>query len=167
MKKIIGLISVLVFLLLSKKGWSFYKKFRDSKKLDIGVESIKLPKLKTSHLFEDITANVVVFINNFSQSLFDLKQIKVDIFSTSGELVAQQTEPISGGLVVRPNQKSLLPLSFLISSHHINRLIDESGGIVNVGANFLSTNQYGIKLRLKGFVEAEGFTIPIDENVIV
>ena len=167
MKKIIVVIVLFLIAGVSVKAASLYKKKRDAMKLKIGVDSFKLPKLKLTNLFEDITATVDVSIDNFSQSTFGLSQIRIDVYSLAGKLIAQQAKPLSNGLLIQPNKRNLLPLTFLISSHHFRELIGDSGGVVNVGANYLTTNQYGINLHLKGFVEAEGFTIPIDESVVV
>ena len=66
-----------------------------------------------------------------------------------------------------PKQNNILPLTFLITSSNFKRLIKESGGLTTVGANFLTTGSYGIPIHLKGFVEAEGISIDINEKITV
>jgi len=136
MKKIIIVIILFLTAGVSAKAASLYERQRDAMKLKIGVDSFELPKLKLTNLFEDIRATVNVSVDNYSQTAFALNQIRVDVFSATGKLIAEQPKPLSNGLVIQPNQRNLLPLTFLISSHHINTLFGESGGVVNVGAKF-------------------------------
>ena len=167
MKKILTALTIILLFVLGKKSYTYYKKYRHSKRLKISVRDVKIPKLNLSSLLSDILAKVHLNIENFSPSNFSIQQISIDIFGTSGKLVAEQKNPLKEALTLKPNQSNIIALTFLISSHQLAQLIKEAGGIANVGANFLSSGKYGIPIRLKGFVVAENFTIDIDESLTI
>ncbi len=167
MNKAIGLFVIVFIFLAGRKGWQYFKKYQHSNRLKVGIDSFKLPKLNLSNLFSDIKADVLIKLNNFSSSSFEIEQLNVEIYSLSGKLIGEQEKPLAKTAIVQPNKNNLLPLSFLISSQDLQQLIKEAGGVANVGANFLTTGDYGIPLHLKGFVVAEGFTIDIDEKITV
>ena len=164
MKRII-VLAILLFVLT--KGYGFYQKYTHSKRLKIGVASFKFQDLNLTSFFSDVTADIGVSIDNFSKSVFSIEQFKVDVYSENGQLLAEQTEPLTRTLRIKGNQKNVLPLSFLISANKIKMLIKQSGGVAKLGANFLTTGDYGIPIRLKGFVVAEGISIDINENITV
>ena len=167
MKRIIGLIVLIALIFLGKKSWGIIQKIRHAKRLKFAVSSVKFPKLNLSNLFTDIETKVVLLLKNFSSSTFNLEQISIEVFSPSGKLVAEQKTPLKEAFEIKPNKNNELPLTFLISSSNLKALIKEAGGIANVGANFITTGEYGIPLHLKGFVVADGVTIDIDEQITV
>jgi hypothetical protein len=167
MKRIVLLIILLSLIVLGQKGWDYYTKYRHAKRLKIGVDSVKLPKLNLTSLFSEVAAVVYLKITNFSESVFELQQIKIEVYSPNGYLVAEQTEPLAQTIRIEPNQKNILPLSFLISPTKFKALIKEAGGVVNVGASYLTEGNYGIPLNLRGFVVAEGVTISVNEKLVV
>ena len=164
MRKTIGLLAV-IFLLY--KGYGLYQKFSHAKHLKIGLADFQFENFNLSSLFSDVTAHVQVSIDNFSKSVFTIEQIKVDVYSESGQLIAEQTEPLSRKRSILSNQKNVLPLSFLISSNKVKTLIKQSGGVVKLGANYLSSGDYGIPIHLKGFIVSEGISIDINEKLTV
>lgn len=167
MKKIVLLFIILALVFFGKKGFVKLVKFRNAKRLKIGVDGFNLPKLNLTSLFTSVPININLSLNNFSNSTFNIEQIGVDVFSPSGKLIAEQTKPLQEVKQILPNQNNILPLAFLISPQNFKDLIRETGGIANAGANFLTTGTYGIPIHLKGFVVAEGITIDIDEKITV
>lgn len=167
MKRYIFLFLVFVLVVATTKSYSYLTKYRHAQRLRIGVDSFSFPKLNLSSLFSEVITNVIIGINNFSASTFDIQQIGIEVFSESGQLVAEQKSPLSSPIKIEPNMYNTFPLTFLISSHNIRKLIKESGGSVNVGANYLTSGNYGIPLHLKGFVVAEGLSIAIDQTIEV
>lgn len=167
MKKVIGFVIVIVLVFLGRQGYVKIIKLRHAQRLKIAVENFTIPKINISSLFTNVPINLTLSLKNFSKSAFNLEQINVEVFSLSGELIAEQTNPLQESKKLLPNQSNLLPLSFLISPQNFKNLIRETGGITSVGANFLTSGKYGIPLRLKGFVVAEGFKVDINETITV
>jgi len=58
MKKIIGLLVVITFIITGKQGWATIQKIRHAKRLKFGVESVDFPKLNLSSLLSTIETNV-------------------------------------------------------------------------------------------------------------
>ena len=167
MKRYIFLFLVFVLVAATTKSYSYLTKYRHAQRLKIGVDSFSFPKLNLSSIFNEILVNVIIGVNNFSPSLFNLEQINVEVYSQSGDLVAEQKSPLLSPIKVQPNRYNTLPLTLLISSHNVAKLIKESGGTVSVGASYLTSGSYGIPLHLKGFVVAEGLSIAIDQTIQV
>jgi hypothetical protein len=168
MKRIIVLIIIIVVvIILGKKAATYVTKYRHAKRLKIRVDDFDFPELDLKSLFSDIQAAVVLGIGNFSSSTFNVEQINVDVFSSTGQLIAEQKSPLTKGINILPNKDNQLALTFLISSNSIKQLIKNAGGTLNVGARKFTTGKYGFPLRLKGFVVAEGFPIDINETIEV
>jgi hypothetical protein len=167
MKRLALLLILISLIVIGQKGWKYYTKYRHAQRLKIGVEGFRLPRLNISSLISEIHAKVNIGITNFSSSVFSIEQIKVDVYSPSVGLIAEQIEPLKQVHRVRANQKTNLPLSFLISPTNFKKLIKASGGVVNVGASYLTDGNYGIPIELRGFVVAEGVSIEINEKLTV
>lgn len=167
MKRIIALVIIISLVLFGRKGVSYITKFRHAKRLKIAVENFSFPKLNLKSLFSDIQTRVTLNIGNFSSSTFDVEQINVDVLDATGQVVAEQKNPLTKGIQILPNKNNQLALTFLISSNNVRQLIKNAGGTFNVGARFFTSGKYGIPLQLKGFVVAEGITIDINETIEV
>ena len=152
---------------LAKKGFGFYKKIQHAKRLKIQVLGVALPKIDLSNFFKDILAKITVGVQNFSATPYNIEQVSIEVLSESGQVVAAQKNPLAQPISIAPNQNNEVPINFLLSAKNMGLLIKEAGGITTVGASFLTTGKYGIKLQLKGFVQAEGFTIPLNEKITV
>ena len=168
MKRKITLVVILIVVLIAaKKGYDYYQKYQDSDDLKIGVDKFQFPELNLSNIFNDIVAKITVNINNFSDSTFNIKQLKIDVLDQEKQLVAEQQLPIKQPIEIKPNQANKFALNLLISSQSVARLIKAAGGIANVGANYLVNGKYNIPIQIVGFVRAEGIKIPINEKIIV
>lgn len=167
MNKMLAVILVLILSFTSYQGFAYFRKFKHAKRIKVALESYAFPKLKLSSLLSDILFQVNLSIGNYSSSQFSLEQVSIEVFSPSGLLIAEQKEPMSEPLILSPNKNTILPLTFWMASHRISDLIRENGGAANVGANYITSGEYGIPLRLKGFVVAEGFQIGIDQEIKV
>lgn len=167
MKKLIVLIITIALLLFGKKGWGYINKYRHADRIKVGVESFSFPKLNLSSILSDIVMNININLGNYSPSSFNISQINVDVFDKEGKLIAEQKNPLAEGIQIAANQNTILPLTYLISSGQLNKLIIGAGGYASVGAKYLTTGKYGINIHLKGFVQAEGFNISINEKVSV
>lgn len=156
-----------MLLFLGKKSWGYYNKYQHANRIKVGVESFNFPKLNLSSLLSDIELNINIGLSNFSPSTFSITQINVDVFDTEDKLIAEQTAPLKDKVVMSPNKNTTLPLTYNISSQMLNNLIMAAGGYISVGQHYITTGEYGIKIKLKGFVDADGFTIAINETMTV
>ncbi len=167
MKKLIVLTFIIALLFLGKKSWGYYNKYDHANRLKVGIDSISIQDFGFSSLLSDIELNINIKIGNFSPSIFNITQINVDVFNTDGKLIAEQTTPLKEKVVIAANKNTLLPLTYNISSQELNALIMESGGYISVGERKSDTGKYGFTINLKGFVDADGFTININETLEV
>ncbi len=162
MKKLIGLIILVVVIFTSKAGMTMFKKYRHAKRLKIGVSKFKLLNLSSQ-----IKSKIVLTIGNFSPSAFNINQIKVDIYTTNGQLLAQQIAPLSESIVLNPNQNNKLPLAYQINAPILISEIKKLGGVTNVLTSFLTTGKYGLPIQLKGFVSVGLIDISINQTINV
>ncbi len=167
MKKLIVLPFIIALLFIGKKGWGYYNKYNHANRLKVGVDSISVQDFDLSSFISDIDLNINIALGNFSPSIFNISQINVDVFNTEGKLIAEQTTPLKNKVVIAANKNTILPLTYSISSQELNALIMESGGYANVGLRKKGTGKYGFNIKLKGFVDADGFTIDINETLAV
>ena len=167
MRKMTSIILVLVIVLLSYKGWILFKKYKNSKKLSVGIAGFKIPKLNLSNLVGEIPIAVKVAIDNFSSSKFTLNQLKIDALDENGDLIAYQENPLSDSVKLLPNQKNEVIIRYKIAAIKLKELVKSSGGILSVSTSYLTSGQYGIPIHLKGFVEAENITIEVDEKMTI
>jgi SLAP domain-containing protein len=168
MKRKITLVVVLIVVLIAaKKGYEYYEKYQDSDDLKIDIDKFQFPELNLSNIFQDIVAKVTVNINNFSDTTFNIKQLKIDVLDQQKQLIAEQQYPIEQSIELKPNQANKFALNLLIPSPNVVRLVKANGGIANVGANYLVSGKYNIPIQIVGFVRAEGIKIPINQKIIV
>ncbi len=138
-----------------------------AKKLRIGIQSIKFPNLKLNSILQSIRPTVTLAIDNFSSTALAIEQLKIDVYSKSGKLIATQQKPMDKSFFIQPKQENLLPLVFEISSGNVLMLALESGGIKQIATNKVTTNSYGIPLRITGFVTTQKISIPINQEITV
>lgn len=162
-----SIISVLAITLLVVLAAPKLIKLLNARNLKFDIGAIQFPTLKLQNLIDDIETKVEVIIKNFSNSVFDIDQISIDVFSEKGTLIAEQKEPLYQGIRIRPKGNSIIPLTYLISSQNMRKLVKDSGGAIEVGTRRLTHGEYGIKINLKGFVIAEGIKVDINETVMV
>ncbi len=162
MKRLIVLFFVLFVFLAGAKGWRTYTKVRHAKRLKIGVQKFKILSLSLTPI-----SNIILSLGNFSSSVFTISQIKIAVYTQNGELLAEQTAPLAKPFTLAPNQNSTLPLSFTIQATTVLRALKAIGGLSSVAANFITSGTYGLPIVLKGFVEAENITIPIEESLTI
>lgn len=164
MKLFTKLIFVFLAVLLAPKAYSLGKKYFDAKKLNIGIDKFRFPKLDIYQL-ENITTEATIGIDNPTTSTFDITNLNIDIFGANGTPIAKQKMKFDDAVIIAPNNKTTFPLTYLISSNNIEQLIRQAGGLLVVGANYLATGSYGLSLLLKGFVVSHGIKIDINETI--
>lgn len=164
MKLFTKLIFVLLAVLLAPKAYSLGKKYFDAKKLDIGVDKFRFPKLDIYQL-ENITTETTIGVTNPTDSAFDISNLHINVFGSEGTLIAKQKIKLDKPVNILPQQKTTFPLTYLISSTNIEKLIKQAGGLLVVGGNYLTTGNYGLSIVLKGYVVSSGLKIDINETI--
>ncbi|NQY68527.1 MAG: hypothetical protein HRT72_12510 [Flavobacteriales bacterium] len=167
MKTILKILALAVSAFGAKKGYDYFKKYRNIKKLSIGIDSFKLPKLNLKSLFGNIKASVTIGIKNFSESAYSLEQVKVDVFTLAGDLLGEQSTLLADSVSIVPNEHTAFSLDYSIPSVKLQELLQAQGGVAVVAMRFLDSGKYGIQLVLKGFIVSEGITIDINENITI
>ena len=168
MKRIISILATAILTLGIFKARAFYQKFQHAKKLQTSVTDVIIPqKLKLQNVLGDTIAKILLSISNFSPSTFEVQQIQINIYSDSGKLIAEQTEPLTSPIVITPSQISQLRINVVFTPLKMQTLIREAGGFAQVLANKASKGIYGITLQVKGFALVDGFATAINKTITV
>lgn len=163
-------------------AWRYYKKYKNSGKLKVGEISLTpTKKLKTFDDLVDIFKDGLklkgfVSIRNFSSNKYTLNQLNLDCFSPETEkLIAEQTNIMQNNIVLTAKQSTNIPLEYKVdilntlSLFKESKVIPEEYTVWKIISNpteaFENIKIKNLKIKLKGFIEAEGITIPINEIV--
>ncbi len=141
------------------------------KKASVGVSSFQLlNKINLDSLTQGFKTLTSVKIQNYAPYEYDLEQLKIDLYTPSGVLLAKQEEPIKAFILEKSKS------SYIKVQHHIkpddfislleeNNFIDENESVFDRATTLLSMDLSGVKLTAKGFVVIDGFTIEINELI--
>ena len=180
-KKILIIVVVILTLGLAYK---YYKKAKDTEKLKIGNISLKATK-SINNLSDiiDVFQNGLLLkgfvqIRNFSGQDYILNQISIDGFTpTSNKLIAEQTNITQKDILLKSKQETNIPLEYKVDIISALSLFKESGvipenstiwNIVSQPAKYYdSSNLNKLKIVLKGFIEAEGITLNINQDQLL
>jgi len=174
---------ILIALLVLTLGiaWKYYKKYRDSDKLVLGETSliperpIKTFKDLVSIFQNGLKLNGYIAIRNFSSTSYTLSELKVDCYTpTTNRLLAEQTNILQEKIIFKAQQVTNIPLSYTVSIVKALSLFKESGVIpadytiwqiiTKPVEAFGIIKMENLKMKLNGFVKAEGMTITINED---
>lgn len=174
-KKAIWIISIILFAVIAvfavKKG----KKVYDAQKLKVGLSGLKL-KISNitdiiSGLLSGFSSEITIRLKNFSNSVFTVNQISVDIYALNDVLIANQLIPLNQPINIQPNQNTDLVLSYNITPEGIINILKQ---VKDTGKNYkalledyLLTKTLGTQIKAKGFIVAEGFKVNIDELISI
>lgn len=146
-----------------------------AKRLFVGVSSIKPQSGQNIASFlGGVKLDVSVLLKNFSPSAFNVEQMKIDIYTTTGNEVklAGQPAPLDENVTVNPETNTELNLTFDGSIHGFVDLLKNQVSGINSWSDALSrleqwltTGELGATVKAKGFVVAEGVKIDINQTV--
>jgi len=177
-KRIFAIIAVILTLGLAYK---FYKKAKGVEKLKLSSVSLKSEK-KITELNDliDILQNGLILkgfvqIKNFSGEDYTLSQMSIDGFSpVSNKIIAEQININQHDIILKDKQETHIPLQYKVDVLSALLLFKESGVIpegttlweviTHPAKYYESTNLNKLKIVLKGFIEAEGITININQT---
>ena len=175
------IIIIVISVLLITGIFFAYKKVSALKQLEVKSVSVKpiinissaldIYKLITDLATLTIPSKANLTISNFSQSDFNISQIKAAIYSVNDVLIANPTNPGKQSITLTKNSDNTLNFDYNLS---LTGLINASKGIAGdtvsekaqtVLMNYLTTKMFGLKVRIKGFVTASGITVNFDEII--
>lgn len=181
MLKIKTIIILAIVILTLGIAWKYYKKYRDADKLKIGDTSLKAEKkIENFNDLVSILKNGLILkgfveIRNFSGRDYSLQQISLDCFTPKTEkLMAEQINILSNNIVLRKNQTTNIPLEYKVDIMSALSLFKESGVIpegatlwhviTHPGQYWSGIDLKKLRMKLKGFIQAEGFNITVNED---
>lgn len=182
MQKSIKNIFLLIIVIISFGiAYKLYKKAKDTEKLKIASINLKPTQaIKDINGIIDTLQNGLhlkgfVQIRNFSGQDYTLNQLSIDGFSpVKNKLIAEQTNINKNDIILKNKQETNIPLEYKVDVMSALSLFKESGVIpqdatlwgvlMNVAEYFSQENLSKLKLQLKGFIEAEGITLNINQE---
>ena len=179
--KTIAIVLIVVIILfysqkLAAKGIELYRKGQDADKLEYELFKADIPNLTLDHIAlvldgknnNPILLEVIEKVSNPTNSEYLIDQINLSLLTKSGKPIVQQKEPLSEAFAIKKKfSNNLLQLSFLLHPKGVKALIQEAGGLIQIGQNKLLHGKYGITFRMKGTISTEGFDLPLDELITI
>lgn len=181
MLKLKNIIIIAIVILTFGIAWRYYKKLKDTEKLKIGETSLKsTKKIENFNDLIDVFQNGLrlkgfIEIRNFSGKDYTLNQISLDCFSPKTEkLIAEQTNIIQNNIILQNRQVTNIPLEYKVDIMNALSLFKESGAIpedatlwqviTKPGTYWAGIDLKKLKMKLKGFIQAEGITLSVNEE---
>lgn len=181
MSTVRNIIIVALVVLTFGIAWRYYKKIKDTEKLKIGETSLRATK-KIEKLDDlvDVLQNGLrmkgfIEIRNFSGRDYTLNQISLDCYSPKTEkLIAEQTNIMQNNITLLNRQVTNIPLEYKIDIMNALSLFKESGVIpedatlwqviTKPGTYWAGIDLKKLSMKLKGFIQAEGITLSVNEE---
>ena len=162
-------------------AWKYYKKYKEAEKLKIGEIALHPTQKITgindviSILKNGLNLEGFVEIRNFSGKDYTLNQISLDCFTPNTEkVIAEQTNIIQNDVSIKNKQVTNIPLKYKVDILNAISLFKECGVIpqtatvwsiiANPVESYKSFDLKKLKIKLKGFIQAEGITLSINES---
>jgi len=181
MPKLKTIIILTIVILTLGIAWKYYKKFKDTDKLKIGETSLKsTKKIANFNDLVDVLKNGLLLkgfveIRNFSGRDYSLNQISLDCFTPKTEkLIAEQVNILPANITLNSKQTTNIPLEYKVDIVNALSLFKESGVIpenatlwqvITKPAQYWSAIDLNkLRMKLKGFIQAEGITISVNEE---
>lgn len=148
------------------------RKLLKLRKFKYAVDDFSLTeKLSALALQKGIDATTKIALQNYSNSNFKLNQISIDLYTPSGEIIAEQKNPLSEALTIEKNNTKPFSLT-----HHIepkglvkllkeNQLIAPDDTILNIALKLITLDLSGMELIAKGFIVIEGISKSFNEKI--
>jgi len=175
-------ILIIVFVIITLgAAYKYYKKYKGAEKLKIANVS-----LKTEKSLDDIESIVDAFQNglnltgfievkNLSNEDYTLNQLNVDAFApTTQTRIGEQTNFLTNNVILKSKEITNIPISYNVDIMNALALFKESGVIpqestlwqviTHPAKYYDAVNLNKLKVKFKGFIEAEGITLNINQD---
>jgi len=173
------IIIILLALLLATGLFFGLRKVSAANKIEVGIYDFK-PEISLKSLpdilalitnFATLTlpAKVSIELKNFSNQIFQITQIKADVYTESGQFLGGPVKPLQSGTMLNANANTVLPIDYTLSVSALGELArnlpgdDAKGKVKTLLVNYFQNGKFGVNIRVKGFVTAENITVKFDE----
>ncbi len=175
MKKIIigilALIGVGTFFFL----WKAKKTMQTADMLDFDIADFKLNfslrELPGVLLAWSVPAKVTIKANNYSKRNFTIAQMKADIYTPAGKLLAYQEKPFSEAITIKPNDTTLINIDYTLDLSGIVEMIakrkernPDAKLLKEVLTSYITKGEIGETVLIKGFVIPKELGIKVNLN---
>ena len=178
LKKILIIVAVILTLGLAYK---YYKKAKDSGKIKTGELTLKPEnKIDTFGELAEVFQSGIklkgnIQIKNFSSQDYKINQISIDAFTPkTKKKLASQTNIMGSSIIVKAKQETSIPISYKLDVANILNLFKDCEAIpmdttiweiiTHPIKIFSELKLRNLKILLKGFIEAEGITLDINQE---
>lgn len=163
-------------------GQKYLKKYSDLDMLMYDIDSVKLnvpfnsiadvPATLGELLSLTIPVDINFLFQNHSESDFTVNSIYLELYTTDNDLIAYQDE-VKDEFKVEAKKNNYALFSFNLYLTGLKKLIKQYdttllGSVSKLFNTYFTTKKFGFKVRLKGWVTAEGIKvvkIPIDKII--
>ncbi len=156
------LLAVVVFFLVRKVKGALNLTYSIGKPKPVGSWLESLSGLKL---------NIPIVLKNFAPDTYKVSQVKAELYTRSGNLIASQSKPLDNAFYIASNSNSELPIPFDISLTGLTAwFTQEKISLDKIPAmikSFFGTEKLGLPATVKGFIAAEGLTVNINEDLTI
>ena len=175
-------ILIIVFIIITLgAAYKYYKKYKGAEKLKIANVSLSSEKpLDSLQSIVDAFQNGLnltgfIEVKNLSNQDYTLNQLNVDAFTpTTITLIGEQTNFLTSNIILKSKEATNIPISFNVNIMNALSLFKESGVIpqdttlwqviTHPMKYFDVIDLNKLRVKLKGFIEAEGITLSINQD---
>ena len=170
MKKILVSASVIFFILLAILIAVEVRKAIKANRLKVSFAGVKITGSITQIMAGSLPIIAGIKINNYTDETYTLQQLYVELYKPTetkgGEdtLIAAQTAPLAETFIIQPskdNDKNILHIPFTISTGAFIKEMGKGTTLQDI-LNWYSGGKLGKKIKLLGYLVAEGIKLPLD-----
>jgi len=184
MPKLKNILIIVAVILTFGIAYKLFRRLKDTEKLKLGNTSLKAAKKLTSFSdLKDIFINGFAMkgyieIRNFSDKDYTINQLSLDCYSPKTQkLIAEQTNILPGSLMLKSRETTNIPLEYNVDLINSLSLFKESElippdatvwQIITEPSKYWSEiNLRKLKVKLIGFIQAEGITLSVKEDYML
>jgi hypothetical protein len=155
----------------------YYRKYRNAEKLRLaGIDIRPVQKLKTlvdltKVLAQGLDLQGHVTVRSFADVDYMLNQMSLDLMTPKDAFLAEQVNVMQSDLIIVKQAETKIPVKYKVNVLSVMSLLTDSGVIPpgtqiwQVATIIKDFDLSKLRVKLKGFVQAEGIDIKIDETI--
>jgi len=169
MKTKFVVIAITLLFVLSSLGFAYYKA---TDWLDFDVSMKVLNKNPLSIVTGGLELQLDLTMKNYSNLKLYVSQLKVDLLTPAGVLLAYQKQPLTNSVEIPANSNNaIISLLYHVPVTGLTALTKElskSTTITTLAGNYFSSGKFGVSLKTKGYVRANfGIRLAMDDIIEV
>jgi hypothetical protein len=170
MKKILVTTSVILFILLAIVVAVEVRKAMQADRLKVSFAGIKITGSIAQIIAGNLPVTIGIKINNYTNETYTLQQLSVQLYKAAENaseqdlLIADQSEPLAETFIVHPakdNDKNVLLLPFTVSTGAFIKAMGKGTTLKDI-TNWYTGGQLGKKIKVAGYMVAEGIKLSLD-----